>query len=158
MLAVAGSAFAFTFPYVLDNNGKLVRSTYYQCVRTGMWTPAAARDVQCDSDIVNPHFAFDSAVLDEPAQLALAVFAANFRNGNVKAVGYADRLGPAYYNKKLSLARAQSVKDFLVSRGMPASNVEISGRGSSNPVVRCANGPDVVACLAPNRRVEVQAK
>ncbi|HAW44971.1 MAG TPA: hypothetical protein DCW60_01280 [Sutterella sp.] len=158
LLTLAGSAFAFNIPYLLDNSGKFAHSTYYNCVRTGQWTPAAAKDFKCDADIVNPTFAFDSAELDEPAQMLLASFAANFRSGNVNAVGYADRIGPASYNKKLSLARANSVKDYLVSRGVPAGAIAVDGKGSANPVVKCKNGPDVVECLRPNRRVDVEKK
>ena len=49
-------------------------------------------------------------------------------------VGYTDRIGSDAYNLKLSEARARTVADFLVGKGLPAGKVSIEGRGETNPV------------------------
>ena len=159
LLAAAGSAFAVN-PYLLDNSGKFAHSTYYSCVRTGQWTPAAAQGYfGCDKDInVNVVFGFDSTALDAAAQKTLTEVAAAAKAGNVEATGYADRLGSAAYNQKLALARAQSVKNFLVKSGVPADKVAVKSKGAADPVVTCADGANVKECLAPNRRVNVLVK
>ena len=77
--------------------------------------------------------------------------------------GYTDRLGSAQFNQKLSERRATAVKAYLVSRGMDGSKIETfgfgkTGAGSSEPFVSCnqKNRKQLIACLAPNRRVEVE--
>jgi OOP family OmpA-OmpF porin len=83
------------------------------------------------------------------------------KDGNAVVVGYTDRIGSDAYNQKLSEARARTVANFLVSKGMAASKVAIEGRGEANPVTgtKC-NGVNakaqLISCLAPDRRVEVR--
>ena len=71
---------------------------------------------------------------------------------------HADRIGSAAYNQQLSQRRADSVKSYLVSQGVAANLINAVGMGSSQPVVQCdnANRAELIRCLAPNRRVEVQ--
>jgi hypothetical protein len=68
-----------------------------------------------------------------PAKLVLEV---------VIAVGHADRIGSAAYNQKLSEKRAASVKDYLVSKGIPANRVYTEGKGSKQPVTKPASARD----------------
>lgn len=83
------------------------------------------------------------------------------KDGNAVVVGYTDRIGSDAYNQKLSEARARTVANFLVSKGMAASKVAIEGRGEANSVTgtQC-NGvkakAKLISCLAPDRRVEVR--
>ena len=77
------------------------------------------------------------------------------------AVGHADRIGSAAYNQKLSEKRAASVKDYLVSKGIPANRVYTEGKGSKQPVTKpnqCkgAKSAKVIACLQPDRRVDIE--
>jgi len=79
----------------------------------------------------------------------------------VIAVGHADRIGSAAYNQKLSEKRAASVKDYLVSKGIPANRVYTEGKGSAQPVTKPGQckGPKsakVIACLQPDRRVDIE--
>ena len=79
----------------------------------------------------------------------------------VIAVGHADRIGSAAYNQKLSEKRAASVKDYLVSKGIPANRVYTEGKGSKQPVTKPdqCKGPKsakVIACLQPDRRVDIE--
>jgi OOP family OmpA-OmpF porin len=79
----------------------------------------------------------------------------------VVVIGYADRLGSDAYNKKLSLRRAESVKAYLVDKGVAADKVFTDGKGEENPVTgdSCKGNKktkSLVACLQPDRRVEVE--
>ena len=75
----------------------------------------------------------------------------------INIVGYTDRIGSETQNMALSRARANTVKAYLVSQGIPDSVMTTEGRGSANPVANCpgAKSPRVIACLMPNRRIEV---
>ncbi|WP_343731481.1 OmpA family protein [Duganella sp.] len=106
-------------------------------------------------------FSFDSAKLN-PNQPKLDDIA-NVLNNNtgindVVISGYADRLGSEKYNQKLSERRANAVKDYLVSKGVAASRLRAEGKGEANPVVECNDKKraDLIKCLEPNRRVEVE--
>ncbi|CDG84344.1 OmpA family protein [Janthinobacterium agaricidamnosum] len=106
-------------------------------------------------------FAFDSAKLNAP-QTKLDDIANVLNNNrdinNVVITGYADRIGAAKYNQKLSEQRAASVKTYLVGKGVAADRLTAVGKGSSNPVVVCSDKKkaDLIKCLEPNRRVEVE--
>ena len=106
-------------------------------------------------------FAFDSANLtaDTPKldEIAAALNA-NTSIDNVVITGYTDRLGSDKYNQKLSERRANSVKDYLVSKGIAANRLVAEGKGKANPVVECHDKKraDLINCLEPNRRVEVE--
>jgi len=76
-------------------------------------------------------------------------------------IGHADRFGSDAYNRKLSLRRAESVKAYLVSRGIPANRIYTEGKGKTQPVTQpgACKGPKtkkVIACLQPDRRVEIE--
>ena len=73
--------------------------------------------------------------------------------------GHADRLGSTQYNQKLSEKRADAVRAYLVSKGVAADKVETLGFGKTLPVKSCPdqkNRKELIACLAPNRRVIVE--
>ena len=79
----------------------------------------------------------------------------------VIAVGHADRIGGAAYNQKLSEKRAAAVKDYMVSKGIPANRIYTEGKGSKQPVTKPdqCKGPKnakVIACLQPDRRVDIE--
>ena len=77
---------------------------------------------------------------------------------SVTVIGHADRLGKATSNLALSEHRAQTVKRYLIKHGVDGSMIKSTGKGSSQPVKQCKGKkktPALVACLEPNRRVEV---
>ncbi|HVF63804.1 MAG TPA: OmpA family protein [Casimicrobiaceae bacterium] len=80
----------------------------------------------------------------------------------VLVTGHTDRIGTQQYNQRLSERRADAVRDYLVSRGVPKDRIETLGMGKTQPVpgVVCnqKNMKELIACLAPNRRVEVEVK
>jgi OOP family OmpA-OmpF porin len=98
------------------------------------------------------------AVVDREVVARLNDFATiEFINVN----GHTDRLGSAQYNQKLSERRAQTIKAYLVSKGADGSKIETYGFGKTMPVKSCPDQKDrkaLIACLQPNRRVEVEVK
>ncbi|MCZ2134947.1 MAG: OmpA family protein [Burkholderiales bacterium] len=80
----------------------------------------------------------------------------------VLVTGHTDRLGSQQYNQKLSERRAHAVASYLESHGVPKDKVETLGMGKTQPVpgVVCEqkNRKQLIACLQPNRRVEVEVK
>ena len=69
----------------------------------------------------------------------------------ISIVGHTDNTGSAAVNNPLSVERAHSVRDYLVTRGVASARVETTGRGEQEPVAD--NGSD--AGRAKNRRVEI---
>lgn len=79
-------------------------------------------------------------------------------DARMRVVGHTDRLGSDSYNLALSQRRAETVRNYLIGQGIPADNITATGMGESQPVVQCAETARsaLVACLQPNRRVEVE--
>jgi outer membrane protein OmpA-like peptidoglycan-associated protein len=65
--------------------------------------------------------------------------------------GYTDSQGTAAYNQDLSQRRAQSVRDYLVTKGIAADRITAVGFGLNNPVADNATAEG----RANNRRVEI---
>ncbi|SOE99132.1 Outer membrane protein OmpA [Burkholderia sp. OK233] len=75
----------------------------------------------------------------------------------LKITGFADRLGSDAYNQNLSLQRAQTVQQYLRAHGVTLP-ITAQGEGSAKQVVACTqtNRDELVRCLGPNRRVEIE--
>jgi outer membrane protein OmpA-like peptidoglycan-associated protein len=69
----------------------------------------------------------------------------------LEAEGHTDNIGGEQFNQKLSEQRAQTVRDYLVSQGIPDANVTSTGKGFSMPVAP----NDTAAGRQKNRRVEI---
>ena len=69
----------------------------------------------------------------------------------VQVGGHTDNTGSAAVNRRLSAARANAVRDYLISKGVAADRLTAVGFGPSKPVAsnRTAEG------RAQNRRVEL---
>ena len=105
-------------------------------------------------------FAFDSDQLKTPQPKLDEIAAALIDNSqvtNVMATGYTDRIGSMKYNQILSQRRAESVKSYLVAKGISPTRINAQGKGSTNPVVSCTDKKlaTLIQCLEPNRRVEI---
>ena len=106
-------------------------------------------------------FAFDRSDLrmPQPKLDEIAdVLSRNTQVNNVTISGYTDRLGSDKYNMGLSQRRADTVKAYLTNKGIASGRLTAVGNGKSNPVVQCTNKKrvDLIKCLEPNRRVEVE--
>lgn len=111
-------------------------------------------------------FNFNKATLKPEGQQALnelynELSSIDPTQGRVLVVGFTDRIGSQNYNLPLSQKRAQSVVDYLVSKGVPASAIAAEGRGKEDPVTgnKCDDVKGraaLIECLAPDRRVEIE--
>lgn len=72
-------------------------------------------------------------------------------NSRVVIIGHTDNVGSEMANQNLSLARATSVRNYLESNGTAASQMQVYGRGSSQPIA----SNETFDGRAKNRRVEV---
>jgi len=114
------------------------------------------------------HFDFDKAELKPDGKATLDELASKVRGINLEvviAIGHADMIGSDAYNQKLSVRRAEAIKAYLVSKGIEPNRIYTEGKGEKQPVTgdKCRNlGPEhrsnkkLVACLAPDRRVEIE--
>jgi OOP family OmpA-OmpF porin len=80
----------------------------------------------------------------------------------VLVTGHTDPIGTQQYNQKLSERRADAVRDYLVSKGVPKDKIETLGMGKTQPipglVCNQKSLKEKIACFAPDRRVEVEVK
>jgi OOP family OmpA-OmpF porin len=106
-------------------------------------------------------FGFDSAKLTMPQPRLddiANVLQQNPTLTDITITGYTDRIGKPKYNQKLSERRANAVREYLIGKGIDGGRLKAVGRGEENPVVTCnqKKRSELIACLAPNRRVEVE--
>ncbi|WP_293004891.1 OmpA family protein [Nitrosomonas sp.] len=73
------------------------------------------------------------------------------KDTTVKIIGHTDNTGSDTINNPLSVNRAASTRDYLVSRGVSINRIQIDGHGSREPMVE-NNTPEN---RAENRRVEI---
>lgn len=72
----------------------------------------------------------------------------------VVVIGHTDRVGSAEGNDKLSLKRAELIRDVLIESGVDAGKLEAVGRGERDPLVPTADEVDEPR----NRRVEINVR
>src|SRR3970282_2266834 len=75
---------------------------------------------------------------------------AEYPDTDITIFGYTDNTGPADYNLKLSIERAASVRNYLVSKGVAASRFNVTGLGIADPIAT----NETVEGRSQNRRVE----
>lgn len=99
-------------------------------------TPAQPRDYLV-------FFEFDQSNLTPEAQQVLdqaAAAAQNMQPTVINVTGHADRSGPADYNERLSMRRADSVANYLAAQGVPMQEMAIEAEGETQPLVPTADG------------------
>lgn len=105
------------------------------------------------------HFGFNRAELSGQSRTELDAWLKQPlpKGKTLRVTGHADRLGPASYNLKLSGRRAETVKKYLVGKGVAGQDIKVVAKGETEPVKHCKGGATkaTIACLAPNRRVEI---
>jgi OOP family OmpA-OmpF porin len=100
-------------------------------------------------------FDFDKSVIKPAGKERLDDLAAKVKAINLEvviAIGHTDSIGSDAYNQKLSVRRAESVKAYLVSKGVEPNRVYTEGKGEKQPVAsnKTKDG------RAKNRRVEIE--
>jgi OOP family OmpA-OmpF porin len=113
--------------------------------------PAAAKVTYA----ADAFFDFDKSVLKPVGKAKLDDLVGKVKGINLEviiAVGHTDSKGTDGYNQKLSVRRAESVKAYLVSKGIEKNRIYTEGKGESQPVAdnKTAEG------RAKNRRVEIE--
>ena len=155
---------------ILFDDHKLARSFYWKpesCADL-LKPPAeiAAQKEQKFTLSSDALFAFDKSAVgditpngrEQLDTLAKKIVAAGDKVGGVHIIGYTDQLGSDSYNASLSERRAYSVMQYLVQQGVHSDAIVAEGRGKIAPVKTDCTDTDrnaLIACLAPNRRVEV---
>ena len=127
--------------------------------------PVERRRVSFSADSL---FTFDQSVVRPEGRSALDKFTQELRGTEFDVItveGHTDRLGAGAYNQRLSTQRAEAVKAYLITTGgLAAAKVSAVGKGESAPVTKpedCKGNkqsPKLIACLQPDRRVEVEVK
>jgi OmpA-OmpF porin, OOP family len=100
-------------------------------------------------------FDFGKSVLKPEGKAKLDDLSNKVKDVNLEvviAVGHADSVGGDEYNQKLSIARSETVKAYLVSKGIEKNRIYSEGKGEKQPVAD--NNTSVGR--AKNRRVEVE--
>jgi len=100
-------------------------------------------------------FDFDKSILKNEGKNKLDDLASKVKAINLEvviAIGHTDSIGSDAYNQKLSVRRAESVKAYLVSKGIEPNRIYTEGKGEKQPVAdnKTREG------RAKNRRVEIE--
>ena len=100
-------------------------------------------------------FDFDKAVIKPEGKSKLDDISNKVRGVNLEvviAIGHADSVGSDAYNQRLSIRRSESVKAYMVSKGIEPNRVYTEGKGEKQPVAdnKTRDG------RAKNRRVEIE--
>jgi OOP family OmpA-OmpF porin len=86
----------------------------------------------------NVMFAVNSTRLTSGSYPALKELADSLKSNpelNITIEGYTDNLGSEKYNLELSIKRAESVKNVLISQGIDNTRIQIKGFGDNQPIV-----------------------
>ena len=133
-------------------------------IKAGIVIPPRARATPVPAAAVVPAkvslsadalFDFDKSNLKPEGQARLDDLLNRIKGVQIEvviAVGHTDSIGTDAYNQRLSLARAESVKAYLVSKGIDAKRIRAEGKGESQPIADNATA----AGRAKNRRVEIE--
>jgi outer membrane protein OmpA-like peptidoglycan-associated protein len=104
------------------------------------------------------HFEFDKARILAKSYPVLDEIIQTLKHPKVQSVrieGHTDSKGSDEYNQRLSERRANSIKQYLVRKGVPSSKLSTEGKGESVPIAKNEiDGKDNPEGRALNRRVE----
>ena len=96
-------------------------------------------------------FESDSSELTPQARETLdkqAQWLSNYNRYSFTVEGHADERGTREYNIALGARRAETVREYLISRGIPAQRMRTISYGKERPVAVC----DDISCWSQNRR------
>ncbi|QIL42789.1 OmpA family protein [Acidovorax sp. HDW3] len=153
--AVLGAGVGALGTYIWSQHMEQQRRDMEQATRgTGVGVMQTA-DNQLRLDIPSD-ISFDTGRADIKSNFApiLERFAEGLRNNpnaEVRIVGHTDSTGSDAVNNPLSLARAESARNFLTMRGVSGARIWVEGRGSHQPIA----SNDSADGRARNRRVEI---
>lgn len=171
--SASGAVSAQTIDNWQNSSGNVwMNGTNELCWRNNFWTPATGI-AGCDgvpvaqqTQVVAPtatkvvlnadtFFDFDKSTIKPEGRQVLDQVAAQASSINLEtiiAVGHTDSIGTEKYNQGLSERRANSVKQYLISKGIDPNRIYTEGKGESQPVASNATREG----RAQNRRVEIE--
>jgi peptidoglycan-associated lipoprotein len=124
-----------------------------QTAMTAAATPGSQQDFVVNvGDRV--FFDTDSSDLSDQARATLdkqAQWLNNYNRYSFTIEGHADERGTREYNIALGARRAQTVREYLVSRGVSAARMRTISYGKERPVATC----DDISCWSQNRRAVI---
>ena len=171
--ALATAAMAQNVDNWRNASGDVWKNSTGLCWRDANWTPATAAP-GCDGAVAaapkaaapvaaaskvtyaaDAFFDFDKSVLKPAGKAKLDDLVSKVKGINLEviiAVGHTDSIGTDAYNQKLSVRRAESVKAYLISKGIEKNRIYTEGKGEKQPVAdnKTKEG------RAKNRRVEIE--
>ena len=117
--------------------------------------PAPAAAASKVTYAADAFFDFDKSVLKPEGKAKMDDLVSKVKGINLEviiAVGHTDSVGGDAYNQKLSVARSEAVKAYLVSKGIEKNRIYTEGKGEKQPVAdnKTTEG------RAKNRRVEIE--
>ena len=139
----------------LDSDGDGVVDRLDECPGTPRGATVDARGCERQLHLRDVTFEFDSAQLTAPAREYLNTIADTLiQRGRfaIEVQGHTDSVGADAYNLGLSQRRAESVRDYLVERGVPASRLKATGFGETQPI----ESNETEEGRALNRRVTLE--
>jgi outer membrane protein OmpA-like peptidoglycan-associated protein len=124
---------------------------------TEKWVSNITVATQVNTAIVlkNVYFKYDSAILQDEAIPSLDDLAEQMRASptlHIRVKGHTSSEGADDYNERLSAARARSVRQYLIKKGIAADRIEAQGYGETRPLT----DNDTEEHMALNRRVEFE--
>ncbi len=125
--------------------------------------PVAPQTITLAADALFAFGRSDLAAMSPQGRASLDALVARLRNEYIQidrlnVIGHADPLGQPGPNERLSIERAQTVRDYLIQAGLSGARITSEGRGDREPVVmQCGRvaTPQAITCHAPNRRVVI---
>jgi len=138
----------------MDSDGDGVSDSLDRCPGTPPGTKVDANGCpEILLTLTGVNFKFDSAELEPSAEQMLAHAVQTLNEApavNARVEGHTDSVGTDAYNLDLSQRRADSVREYLIARGIPATRLTTAGKGEAEPVA-----PNTTAeGRFQNRRVE----
>lgn len=112
----------------------------------------------------NVLFDSDKSALRPAGRDKLDAFVSNIHgldSQSIMVIGYADRMGTDANNQVLSQQRVDTVKSYLVGKGIASNRVRTSAKGETQPTTAAgeckdANNATNVACMQPDRHVFIE--
>ena len=101
------------------------------------------------------HFTHNSNDIEDesyPTLDRIAGYMTDHSDVKINVRGYTDSSGPASYNESVSMFRANTVKYYLIGRGISADRIRTFGMGDTNPVAPNSSADGRIQ----NRRVEIE--
>lgn len=137
--------------WAADFFGNTVTVTNNLVVQAPAAPVAKAEDVKCSDQIAAAvTFATGSATLSPEGKKLLDAIAPCLKDGKYEISGHTDNVGSAATNAKLSQARANAVRAYVILRGINADNVSAKGYADTKPIADNASAEG----RAKNRRIE----